>query len=150
MPFFCCGNMGFGNQLKTIVLLASLTALLLLVGGLFGKGGLVIAVFFVGIMNFVSYFYSDKIVLWMYKAKQVTEKDEPRLFRICEELAEKIGVPMPKVYIIPDKNANAFACGRSPSHSAVAATEGILEILQDDELRGVMAHEFAHIKNRDT
>src|SRR3989344_1718045 len=112
--------MSFGNQLKTIVLLASLTALLLFVGGLFGRGGLIIAVFFVGIMNFFSYFYSDKIVLWMYKAKQVSRKDEPRLFRICEELAEKTGVPMPKVYIIPDKNANAFATGRGPQHAAVA------------------------------
>ncbi len=142
--------MSIGNQLKTVLLLASLTALLLFVGGLFGRGGLIIAVFFVGIMNFVSYFYSDKIVLWMYKARQVTKKDEPRLFRICEELAHKTGLPMPKVYVIPDKSLNAFACGRSPSHSAVAATEGILEVLQDDELRGVMAHEYAHIKNRDT
>jgi heat shock protein HtpX len=141
--------MSIGNQLKTIVLLASLTALLLFVGGLFGRGGLIVAFIFVGIMNFVSYFFSDKIVLMMYRAKEVSKKDEPRLFRICEELAQKANIPMPKVYVIPDKNLNAFATGRNPKHAAVAATQGILEVLQDNELRGVMAHEFAHIKNRD-
>ncbi|HII64469.1 TPA: zinc metalloprotease HtpX [Candidatus Woesearchaeota archaeon] len=141
--------MTFGNQLKTAILLALLTALLLFAGSLFGKGGLFIAIVFVGIMNFVSYFYSDRIVLWMYRAKPVTEKQAPRLYRICRELAGKTGLPMPKVYIIPDKNANAFATGRNPQHSAVAATEGILELLDEDELRGVMAHEFAHIRNRD-
>lgn len=137
------------NQFKTAILLALLTGLFLVVGGLFGRGGLIVAIFFVGIMNFVTYFYSDRIVLWMYKAKPVTEKQAPRLYRICRELSEKVGVPMPKVYIIPDKNANAFATGRNPKHAAVAATEGILEILNEEELKGVMAHEFAHIKNRD-
>jgi heat shock protein HtpX len=142
--------MSMANQFKTAMLLALLTALFLFIGGLFGRGGLIFAIIFVGIMNFVSYFYSDKIVLMMYRAKQVSKKEAPKLYGICEELSKKVGVPMPKVYIIPDKSANAFACGRSPSHSAVAATEGILEILDEDELRGVMAHEFAHIKNRDT
>ncbi len=137
------------NQFKTAALLALLTALLLFIGGLFGRGGLIIAVVFVGIMNFGSYFYSDRIVLWMYHAKQVNEKESPRLHKICRELSEKVGVPMPKVYIIPDKNANAFATGRNPGHAAVAATDGILELLNEDELRGVLAHEFAHIKNRD-
>src|SRR3989338_3572293 len=138
--------MSFGNQLKTIVLLASLTALLLFIGGLFGRGGLIVAIIFVGIMNFVSYFFSDKIVLWMYRAREVNEKQSPKLYRICRELSQKIGIPMPKVYIIPDKNANAMATGRNPNHAAVAATEGILELLSDEELKGVLAYEFAHIK----
>jgi len=137
------------NQFKTAMLLALLTALFLFIGGLFGRGGLIFALFFVGIMNFFSYFYSDKIVLWMYKARQVTEKEAPKLHKMCRELAQTVGVPMPKVYIIPDKSSNAFATGRNPSHAAVAATEGIIDTLTESELKGVLAHEFAHIKNRD-
>jgi heat shock protein HtpX len=137
------------NQFKTAMLLAAMTALFLFIGGLFGRGGLIFAIIFVGIMNFVQYFYSDKILLWMYKAKEVNKAQAPKLYKICEELSQKVGVPMPKVYIIPDKSLNALATGRNPKHAAVAATEGILEALDEKELRGVMAHEFAHIKNRD-
>lgn len=141
--------MGIVNQFKTVMLLGLLTALLLWVGSLFGTTGLVIAVVLVGAMNFFSYFYSDKIVLKMYRAKEVNEQQAPRLYRICKELSQETGLPMPKVYIIPDKNANAFATGRNPKHAAVAATEGILHLLDEKELKGVMAHEFAHVKNRD-
>jgi len=137
------------NQIKTVVLLASLTALLLFVGQLLGgSGGLVIAGFFAIIMNFGSYWFSDKIVLRMYKAKEVKDINHP-LYKIIKEVIDISRLPMPKVYIIPDQNANAFATGRNPQHAAVAATEGILNILNHDELRGVMAHEIAHIKNRD-
>lgn len=141
--------MGIENHFKTAVLLALLTALFLWVGSLFGQGGLVFAIVLVALMNFGSYFYSDKIVLKMYRARQVNEQSAPLLYNICKELAGKTGLPMPKVYIIPDQNANAFATGRNPQHAAVAATEGILNLLDEDELKGVMAHEFAHIKNRD-
>jgi len=141
--------MALFNHFKTAMLLALLTALFLGVGSMFGRGGLYFAIFFVGIMNFGSYYFSDKLVLKMYKAKQVTEQDAPRLYNICKELSQSTKLPMPKVYIIPDHNANAFATGRNPQHAAVAATQGILELLTDDELKGVIAHEFAHIKNRD-
>jgi len=137
------------NQFKTVILLASLTALLLWVGQLLGgTSGLVIAGFFAVIMNFGSYWFSDKIVLRMYKASEVKDTNHP-LFKIIKEVIEIAKLPMPKVYIIPDQNANAFATGRNPKHAAVAATEGILKILNHDELKGVMAHEIAHIKNRD-
>ena len=141
--------MGFYNNFKTFVLLAFLTALFLWVGSLFGRGGIIFAIVLVGAMNFFSYFYSDKIVLKMYKAKQVDEKSAPKLYGICKELSQKTKMPMPKVYIIPDDNANAFATGRSKKHAAVAATRGLLETLNDRQLKGVIAHEFAHIKNRD-
>lgn len=137
------------NQIKTVILLAVLTALLLWVGSLFGTGGFIFALIFVLIMNFGSYWFSDKIVLWMYKAKETNEKDNPRLYKIVREVSKLANVPMPKVYIIPTNSPNAFATGRGPKHAAVAATEGILNLLSDDELKGVIAHEFAHIKNRD-
>ena len=100
-------------------------------------------------MNFITYFFSDKIVLKMYKAKQVSESDAPVLYRIVRSLSQKAGMPMPKVYIIPDMSPNAFATGRSPRHAAVAATEGIMQLLSEEELAGVMAHELAHVKHRD-
>ncbi len=138
------------NQLKTVVLLGALTGLLLGVGRLVGgMRGLTIAFIFAIIMNIGSYWFSDKIVLAMYKAKQINESDNPRLYRIVKEVIEKAKVPMPRVYIIPNEALNAFACGRSPKHSSVAATQGILKSLNDEELRGVMAHEIAHVKNRD-
>ncbi len=137
------------NQIKTAVLLALLTALLLFLGSFFGKSGLVFASIFVIAMNFISYFYSDKIVLMMYRAKQIKEKDNPKFYRIVREIAHKSNLPMPKVYVIPTNSPNAFATGRNPNHSAVAATEGILSLLGEEELKGVIAHEFAHIKNRD-
>jgi heat shock protein HtpX len=140
----------FKNQFKTVILLASLTALLLFVGQLLGGySGLIIAGIFALVLNFGSYWFSDKIVLAMYRAKEVKDTDH-HLFKIVKEVAEKAKVPMPKVYIIPDKNSNAFATGRSPKNAAVAATEGIINLLSDDELKGVMAHEIAHVKNRDT
>jgi len=137
------------NQLKTVVLLALLTALFLWIGGLFGKAGFVFALIFVGIMNFGSYWFSDKIVLWMYRAKEAKESEYQRLYRIVKEVAGLSGLPVPRVYVIPTSSPNAFATGRNPSHAAVAATEGVLTLLNDNELKGVIAHEFAHIKNRD-
>jgi len=137
------------NQLKTVVLLASLTTLLLWVGQLVGgPSGLVIAGIFAIVMNFGSYWFSDKIVLKMYRATEVKDHNH-QLYKIVKEVIDIAKLPMPKVYIIPDENANAFATGRNPEHAAVAATQGILKILNHDELKGVMAHEVAHIKNRD-
>lgn len=137
------------NQLKTVVLLGLLTALLLWVGQLLGGiSGLYIAGVFAILMNFGSYWFSDKIVLMMYRAKQVADKNHP-LYKIVKEVAELAKLPMPKVYIIPSDASNAFATGRSPKHAAVAATNGILNLLSHEELKGVMAHEMAHVKNRD-
>ncbi|MBI2659199.1 zinc metalloprotease HtpX [Candidatus Woesearchaeota archaeon] len=137
------------NQVKTAVLLAMLTALLLWIGSFFGRNGLIFAAIFVGLMNIGSYWFSDKIVLWMYRAKEAKQTEYPKLHRIVKEVAKLSGLPMPKVYVIPTNSPNAFATGRNPSHAAVAATEGIMKILDEDELKGVIAHEFAHIKNRD-
>ncbi len=141
--------MAIKNQLKTAVLLALLTALLLWIGSLFGRKGLIFAAVFVGLMNFGSYWFSDKIVLWMYKAKEAKQSEYPKLYKIIKEVAKLSGLPMPKVYVIPTNSPNAFATGRSPKHAAVAATEGIIKILNEEELKGVIAHEFSHIKNRD-
>jgi len=138
------------NQFKTVVLLGLLTALLLWVGQLLGGlSGLIMAGIFAVVLNFGSYWYSDKLVLKMYKAKQVTDKDHV-LYKIIKEITELAKLPMPKVYIIPSEQANAFATGRNPKHAAVAATQGILSLLNHEELKGVMAHEIAHVKNRDT
>ena len=137
------------NQLKTVVLLALLTALFLWIGSLFGKTGFYFALIFVGLMNFGSYWFSDKIVLMMYRAKEAKQSDYPKLYKIVKEVAKLSNLPMPKVYVIPTNSPNAFATGRNPNNAAVAATEGILKILNDEELKGVIAHEFAHIKNRD-
>jgi heat shock protein HtpX len=137
-----------GNILKTTVLLALLSGLLLVIGELLGgQQGMLIALGFAGLMNFVSYWYSDKIVLKMYRAKEVGA--DHRLSRITQRLVQRAGLPMPKVYIIPNEAPNAFATGRNPDHAAVAATEGILKLLDDEELSGVMAHELAHVKHRD-
>ena len=141
--------MGVVNQFKTGILLASLSALLLFVGQLIGGAqGLTIALIFALVMNVGSFFYSDKLVLKMYRAKEV-DKDHS-LYKMVNELRKKAHLPMPKVYIVPGNTPNAFATGRSPKHSAVAATEGILDLLNHDELEAVMAHELTHIKNRDT
>ena len=137
------------NQLKTVVLLGLLTALLLWVGQLLGGiSGLYIAGVFAILMNFGSYWFSDKIVLMMYRAKEVADKNHP-LYKTVKEVSELAKLPMPKVYIIPSDASNAFATGRSPKHAAVAATNGILSLLNHEELKGVMAHEMAHVKNRD-
>ncbi|MEK6984355.1 MAG: zinc metalloprotease HtpX [Nanoarchaeota archaeon] len=137
------------NQFKTAILLALLTSLLFWVGSYFGKTGLIFAGIFVVLMNFGSYFFSDKIVLWMYRAKEAKQSEHPKLHKVVKEVVKLSNLPMPKVYIIPTNSPNAFATGRSPKHAAVAATEGILKILDEEELKGVISHEFAHIKNRD-
>jgi len=136
------------NGMKTALLLGLLSGLLLVIGEVFGgSNGLVIAFLFAAVMNFVSYWWSDKIVLRMYRAQEVGPGH--RLFNIVERLTRQVMLPMPKVYVIPDPSPNAFATGRNPEHAAVAATEGILRILSDTELEGVLAHELAHVKNRD-
>ncbi len=136
------------NGMKTALLLGLLSGLLLVIGdALGGRSGLVIAFGFAIVMNFASYWFSDKIVLMMYKAQQVGQ--EHPLHRLVERLAQRAGLPMPKVYIIPEMSPNAFATGRNPSHAAVAATEGILKVLDERELEGVIAHELAHVKHRD-
>ena len=137
-----------GNAFKTALLLTLLSALLLLIGELLGgRGGLMIAFVFAIIMNFGSYWFSDKVVLRMYKAAEVGP--EHPLQRMTARLAQQAGLPLPRVYVIPDASPNAFATGRNPQHAAVAATEGILRLLSERELEGVIAHELAHIKHRD-
>jgi heat shock protein HtpX len=139
-----------GNAFKTTLLLALLTGFLLAIGNYFGgQNGLIVALVFAGVMNFVSYFFSDKIALAMYRAKPVSAEEAPRLYGIVERLTQKAGIPMPKVYIIPNPSPNAFATGRNPKHAAVAATQGVLDLLDDDELEGVLAHELGHVRNRD-
>lgn len=138
------------NIIKTTFLLSLLTILLVFMGGaLGGRGGMAIAFLMAAAMNFGSYWFSDKIVLRMYKAQEITREIHPSFYGLIERLAGRAGLPMPKVYIIPDNSPNAFATGRNPDHAAVAATEGILRLLTPDELEGVMAHELAHVKNRD-
>jgi heat shock protein HtpX len=137
------------NGLKTALLLGALSGLLLLIGEVLfgGAEGLMIGFIVAAVMNFGSYWFSDKIVLKMYSAKQV-DASHP-LYRLTANLAQRAGLPMPKVYVIPDQSPNAFATGRNPEHAAVAATEGIMRILDEQELEGVIAHELAHVKNRD-
>jgi heat shock protein HtpX len=137
------------NQIKTVLLMGILTGILLVIGSFFGQQGLLFSGIFVVAMNIGSYWFSHKVVLMMYRAKEVTEKEEPRLYKIVREVKDLAGVPMPKVYVVPSDNPNAFATGRNPNHAVVAATRGILKLLDDEELKGVIAHEFAHIKNRD-
>jgi heat shock protein HtpX len=138
------------SSVKTTILLAGLTALLVMIGGLAGgEQGMVVAFLFAGAMNFASYWFSDRIVLWMYGAQPVSEAEAPEFHALVRRLAQRANLPMPKVYIIPSETPNAFATGRNPQHAAVAATESILRILTPDELEGVMAHELGHVKNRD-
>jgi heat shock protein HtpX len=139
------------NTLKTTFLLTLLTLLLMAMGSAIGgKGGMIIAFILAGAMNFFSYWYSDKLVLKMYGAREVTRAESPDFYGIVENLARKANLPMPKVYVIPSDSPNAFATGRNPQNAAVAATHGIMRILSRDELEGVMAHELAHVMNRDT
>lgn len=139
------------NFFRTTILLTLLTVIFLLIGAaLGGKAGMIIAFILAAIMNFGSYWYSDKLVLRMYRAQPVTQTQAPELYRIVQRLAQKAHMPMPKVYIVEDDSPNAFATGRNPEHAAIAATTGILKILNEDELEGVLAHELSHVYNRDT
>jgi len=139
-----------GNTFKTAFLLTLLTLILLFIGRIFGgQNGMLIALAFAAVLNFVSYFYSDKIALAMYRAKPVTREELPRAYQIVERLTQKIGIPMPKMYVIPTDSPNAFATGRNPDHASVAVTQGILNLLNDEELEGVLAHELGHVRNRD-
>ncbi|MCD4754260.1 MAG: zinc metalloprotease HtpX [Deltaproteobacteria bacterium] len=138
------------NMFKTFMFLAALTALFLFVGGaLGGRTGMTVALVMAGAMNFFAYWYSDKLALKMSGAREVSEAETPQLHSIVAGLAQKAGIPKPKVYLIAQQTPNAFATGRNPDHAAVAVTEGILRILNREELEGVLAHEFAHIRNRD-
>jgi heat shock protein HtpX len=138
------------NQFKTAFLLTVLTLLIVALGGMFGgKSGMIIALLLAGGMNFFSYWFSDKMVLKMYRAREVTPSQAPDLYRIVEELAHSADLPMPRVFIIPQDSPNAFATGRNPDHAVVAATEGLLDIMDREELKGVIAHELSHVKDRD-
>lgn len=138
------------NTFKTALLLTGLTLLFIAIGGLLGgQSGMIIAFAFALVMNLGAYWFSDRIVLAMYRARPVTEEEAPDLVKTVRYLAQLANMPMPKVYVIPTSAPNAFATGRSPKHAAVAATEGILRILSREELEGVLAHELAHVRNRD-
>ena len=139
-----------GNTFKTALLLTGLTLLLMAIGGYFGgQRGMLTALVIAGVMNFGSYFFSDKIALATYRAQPVTREQLPRAYQIVERLTQKAGLPMPKIYVIPTDSPNAFATGRNPQHASVAVTEGILNLLSDEELEGVLAHELGHVNNRD-
>ena len=139
-----------GNTFKTAFLLTALTLLLMMIGRAFGgQNGMMIALAIAVVMNFVSYFFSDKIALGMYRAQPVTREELPRAYQTVERLTQKIGLPMPKIYVIPTESPNAFATGRNPQHASVAVTHGILGLLNDEELEGVLAHELGHVNNRD-
>jgi heat shock protein HtpX len=139
-----------GNTFKTAFLLTALTLLLLFIGRAFGgQNGMIIAFVLAALMNFVSYFFSDKIALAMYRAQPATREQLPRVYAVVERLTQKIGIPMPKLYVIPNDSPNAFATGRNPQHASVAVTQGILQLLNDEELEGVLAHELGHVNNRD-
>ena len=138
------------NVFKTGLLLAVLTVMLVLIGGAVGgRQGMLIAFFVAVIMNFVSYWFSDKMVLAAYGAQPIEEASAPRLYAIVHRLTTRAGIPMPRIYLIPSETPNAFATGRNPEHAVVAVTEGIMRILDEEELEGVLAHELSHVKNRD-
>jgi heat shock protein HtpX len=139
-----------GNTFKTALLLTGLTLFLIFVGQMIGgERGAFLAFSIAAVMNFVSYFFSDKIALAMSGAKPVSEQELPRVYSIVHRLTQKAGLPMPKLFVIPTDSPNAFATGRNPSHASVAVTEGILNLLNDEELEGVLAHELGHVRNRD-
>jgi heat shock protein HtpX len=139
-----------GNQIRTTILLAVMTALILWIGQQFGgRQGMIIALVLAAGMNFFSYWYSDKIVLKMYRAQEVNAQQAPELYEIVRTLSRNAGLPMPKLFIIPSDAPNAFATGRNPAHAVVAVTRGLLNLMDRDEVAGVLAHELAHVKNRD-
>src|SRR6202045_3846877 len=139
-----------GNTFKTAFLLTALTLLLMAVGKAFGgQNGMLLALGIAVVTNFVAYFFSDKIALATYRAQPVSRDDLPRVYNIAEPRAQKVSLPMPKVYLIPTDSPNAFATGRNPNHASVAVTQGILGLLNDEELEGVLAHELGHVRNRD-
>ncbi len=138
------------NTFKTTLLLTGLTLILVLAGEYFrGLGGAVVALIIAAAMNFASYFYSDKIALSMYRAQPVTREQLPRVYAVVDRLAARANIPLPKIYVIPTDSPNAFATGRNPNHASVAVTHGILALLNDEELEGVLAHELGHVRNRD-
>ena len=138
------------NTIKTAFLMVALTVILVLAGGaLGGRQGLIVALVFAVIMNFFSYWFSDRIVLKMYRAREISRSEDPELYDIVSELAERAGLPMPKVYICPQNTPNAFATGRNPKHAAVAVTQAIRRMLNREELAGVLGHELAHVQHRD-
>ncbi len=139
-----------GNTFKTAFLLTALTLLLMFIGRIFGgQNGMLIALIIAAVLNFISYFFSDKLALAMYRAQPVTREELPRAYQIVERLTQRVGIPMPKIYVIPTESPNAFATGRNPDHASVAVTHGILGLLNDEELEGVLAHELGHVRNRD-
>ena len=139
-----------GNRIRTTLLVALMTALIIWIGQYFGgRQGMIIALLFAAGMNFFSYWYSDKIVLKMYRAREVSPQQAPAVYEIVKSLAANAGLPMPKIFVIPKETPNAFATGRNPEHAVVAVTRGLLNIMDDDEVKGVLAHELAHVKNRD-
>jgi heat shock protein HtpX len=139
-----------GNTFKTALLLTAMTLLLMAIGRAFGgENGMLLALGIAAVTNFVAYFFSDKIALATYRAQPVTREQLPRVYSVVERMTQKIGLPMPKIYVIPTDSPNAFATGRNPAHASVAVTEGILNLLNDEELEGVLAHELGHVNNRD-
>lgn len=141
---------GFGNQLKTLLLMSILTVMVVLAGGAFGgRTGMIMAFGLALLMNGASYWYSDKMVIKMTRSVPLEQKDNPALYELVDKLSRNAGIPMPRLYLTPSQQPNAFATGRNPEHAAVAVTEGLLRLLDRDELAGVIAHELAHIKNRD-
>lgn len=137
------------QRIRTFFFLTFLTVILVLLGSIFGKEGMIIALIFALLMNFFSYWFSDRIILALYRCQKVKEDEYPNLFRIVRRLSQTAGLPMPKIYIFPSSTPNAFATGRNPQHSAVAVSVGILQMLSDEEISGVLGHELSHIKNRD-
>src|ERR1700761_9222400 len=138
------------NTLKTAFLLTALTIFLLFIGAYFaGRNGMILAFFVAAGINFFSYFYSDKMALSMYRAQPATREQLPRVYQIMDRILPRMALPMPRIYVIPSESPNAFAPGRNPSHASVAVTEGILNLLNDEELEGVLAHELGHVRNRD-
>src|SRR6201998_3004511 len=139
-----------GNTFKTALLLTAMTLLLMAIGRAFGgQNGMVLALGIAAVTNFIAYFFSDKIALATYRAQPVTRDQLPRVYDVVERMTQRIGLPMPKIYVIPTDSPNAFATGRNPQHASVAVTHGILDLLTDEELEGVLAHELGHVKNRD-